>query len=450
VPYANELYFAIVATILWGIVVIGKPLVNQNKLFQPESYWFLALILTASSFTIFAIASTLFIGLLVLANTLFIAGYIYFSAYCRFLNQPLTKHFKKFIPLALLLFALVYQSMLQWGTFAQRVCLIDVLVSFFILWQLFELRQLQKKQVAIPFFLTFTVITELTLSMLRMIVLLGGDTPINTHIYQEPFLSALVRWFWTAFTVLSYIALIGHKIKSVSSDFIQVQLHNNLMKIELANKKAEQSELQLLASLISLAKARDNETGNHITRTQKYVRVLAMRLRSDGHYTESLSDESVDLLFKVAPLHDIGKIGIPDKILLKNGPLTDEEWVIMKTHTLIGESVLNASGIELDSNHDLIAKAIKVAGGHHEKWDSTGYPRGLRGAAIPLEARIMSLADMYDALISERVYKKAWTHEQSVQEINSKRGTNFDPLIVDAFIAEQDSFREIAQLHRDS
>jgi response regulator RpfG family c-di-GMP phosphodiesterase len=222
------------------------------------------------------------------------------------------------------------------------------------------------------------------------------------------------------------------------------------MKVELANKKVEQSELQLLTSLNALAKARDNETGNHIIRTQNYVKELALRLRNDGHYTESLSDKSIDLLFKATPLHDIGKVGIPDNILLKNGPLTDEEWAIMKSHTLIGENVLDAVEVERDGEADLVSVAIKIAGGHHEKWDGTGYPRGLKGNEIPLSARIMALADVYDALVSERVYKSGWDHEDAVKEIVSKSGTHFDPLVVDALIAEQSNFQDIAQKYRDN
>ena len=225
------------------------------------------------------------------------------------------------------------------------------------------------------------------------------------------------------------------------------QVHT--MKVELANKKVEQSELQFLTSLNALAKARDNETGNHIIRTQNYVKLLALRLRASGHYTERLSDNSIDLLFKATPLHDIGKVGIPDSILLKNGPLTDEEWTIMKTHTLIGETVLDSVDMECDREADLVGMATKIAGGHHEKWDGSGYPRGLAGEAISLEARIMSLADMYDALVSERIYKNAWTSEQAIEEIISRRGSHFDPLVVDAFIAEKDTFKEISETFRD-
>lgn len=222
------------------------------------------------------------------------------------------------------------------------------------------------------------------------------------------------------------------------------------MKLELVNKKVEQSELQLLSSLTALAKARDDETGNHIIRTQNYVKALALRLRESGHYLAELSGESIDLLVKATPLHDIGKIGIPDGILKKEGPLTEDEWVTMKTHTLIGESVLNTLDKNTRDDGDVIVKAILIAGGHHEKWDGSGYPRGLRAQNIPLEARIMSLADMYDALVSRRVYKGAWTHDEAAAEIIAKRGTQFDPVIVDAFIAEQARFQEIARTYQDA
>jgi response regulator RpfG family c-di-GMP phosphodiesterase len=146
---------------------------------------------------------------------------------------------------------------------------------------------------------------------------------------------------------------------------------------------------------------------------------------------------------------ELDAMAIPDNILLKNGSLTEAEWVVMKTHTTIGETVFDAEGVSRDDDADLVDIAIKIAGGHHEKWDGSGYPRGLVGQAIPLEARIMSLADMYDALVSKRVYKKAWTHEEAMQEIVSKREIQFDPLIVDAFLAEQNAFREIAHQYRD-
>jgi response regulator RpfG family c-di-GMP phosphodiesterase len=203
-----------------------------------------------------------------------------------------------------------------------------------------------------------------------------------------------------------------------------------------------------LSTLNAIALARDNETGQHILRTQYYVKTLALRLRALGHYREELSDADIDTMFKAAPLHDIGKVGIPDNVLLKPGRLTEEEWAIMKTHALIGENTLAATKHDKEQNH-LLTIAKNIAGGHHEWWNGEGYPRGLHGQQIPLEARIMALADVYDALVSERVYKKNWTHDEAVQFIIEKKGMQFDPLIVDAFLCERHVCNQIAQTFKD-
>lgn len=205
----------------------------------------------------------------------------------------------------------------------------------------------------------------------------------------------------------------------------------------------------MLASLNALSLVRDNETGNHVIRTQHYVKVIAIRLFAMGKYPDEINEQKIGLLFRAAPLHDIGKVGIPDSILQKPGKLDDDEWATMKTHTTIGESVLSAANLQYQNKKTIIGTAIKIAGGHHEHWDGSGYPRGLAGEAIPIAARIMAIADVYDALVSNRVYKKQWTHEQAAQEIISMCGTKFDPVIVDAFINEQNAFKEIAHQYSD-
>lgn len=242
------------------------------------------------------------------------------------------------------------------------------------------------------------------------------------------------RWGFLIIDSLIFIAIIDSIIRLFSLN---------------EKNKAQALEGQMLSSLNALAKARDNETGNHIIRTQLYVKNLALRLRNMGYYENELSNQSIDLLYKAAPLHDIGKVGIPDDILLKPGRLNDAEWEIMKTHTTIGEAVLSSAENEFKDENGVIEKAVKIAGGHHEKWDGSGYPRGISGVEIPLAARIMSVADIYDALVSERVYKKGWTHKEAIQEIISHKGTYFDPLIVEAFIAEQDQFQEISEQYKD-
>ena len=218
---------------------------------------------------------------------------------------------------------------------------------------------------------------------------------------------------------------------------------------QLSDSRANHRESQLLSTLNSLSLARDNETGNHILRTQHYVKIIAEHLMHLKEFSELLTPKKIEFLFNAAPLHDLGKVGIPDEILLKPGPLSDEEWQVMKTHTIIGESVLNSVKSVMHEEDDVIVIAKNIAIGHHEKWDGTGYPYGLSGIEISIEARIMAIADMYDALLSKRVYKAQWTHEQAVEEITSRSGTHFDPVIVDAFLAEIDCFKAIAEKYKD-
>jgi HD-GYP domain-containing protein (c-di-GMP phosphodiesterase class II) len=217
-----------------------------------------------------------------------------------------------------------------------------------------------------------------------------------------------------------------------------------IQELEHVTTKVSERENQMLALLNALALAKDFNTGGHVIRTQKYVTLLAHRLQSMGHFLESLSNQKIETLSKVAPLHDIGKMGVPDAILQKTGKLTNEERQVIETHPLIGESILYAADFKEMSDEDLMTTAIKVAGGHHERWDGAGYPRGLVGEAIPIEARIMALADVYDALISSRSYKRHWTHQEAVAEIHSKKGMHFDPLVVDAFLLEEGNFMRVA------
>jgi putative two-component system response regulator len=210
--------------------------------------------------------------------------------------------------------------------------------------------------------------------------------------------------------------------------------------------KAQESTIN---ALCALAELRDNETGNHIRRTQNYVRTLAKRLSQHPRFAAELSEETVDLLFKSAPLHDVGKVAIPDAILLKPYKLTDAEWVVMKKHPQYGRDALLQAENELGDSVSFLRYAREIAYGHHEKWDGSGYPQGLNGAAIPLSARIMAVADVYDALISRRVYKPAMTHNQAVKIIQDGRASHFDPEIVDLLMDVVDEFRVIAARHSD-
>ena len=206
-----------------------------------------------------------------------------------------------------------------------------------------------------------------------------------------------------------------------------------------------------IVALASLAETRDNETGNHIRRTQDYVKVLAEALREHPRFSDFLQPETIDLLYRSAPLHDIGKVGVPDSVLLKPGRLTPEEFEVMKTHTTLGHEALIRAETVAGSGDErsFLRLAREIALTHHERWDGTGYPQGLAGDDIPITGRVMAVADVYDALISKRAYKPAFPHETAVEEIRKGSGTQFDPDIVETFLALTDRFQEIAASHAD-
>ena len=202
-------------------------------------------------------------------------------------------------------------------------------------------------------------------------------------------------------------------------------------------------------ALGELAETRDPETGHHLWRTKQYVRILAERLQAHPRFSNFLTDNVIELLVKSAPLHDIGKVGIPDYILLKPGKLSDEEWSIMKTHSLLGTLALERAGREAGRNVEFLEIAKQITHFHHEKWDGSGYPDGLKSDAIPIPARLMALADVFDALISRRVYKSPMPVEQARDIIAGERGSHFDPDVVDAFSACFDDFVAIARNYQD-
>ena len=205
-----------------------------------------------------------------------------------------------------------------------------------------------------------------------------------------------------------------------------------------------------ITALCSLTAVRDHETGGHIRRTQHYVRVLAERLRDHPRFRHELDDESIDMMFKSAPLHDVGKVAIPDSILLKDGKLTPAEWEIMRRHPTYGRDAIAQAEAELgDQGSSFLRYAREIAHCHHEKWDGSGYPQGLAGDAIPVSARLMATADVYDALMSRRVYKEAYSHEQAMGMIIAERGRHFDPDIVDALQGLAETCRDIALRYRD-
>ena len=219
--------------------------------------------------------------------------------------------------------------------------------------------------------------------------------------------------------------------------------------VALRTRELETTQDITIRALASLAETRDDDTGAHILRTQHFVRRLAEELRSDPAVRRRTDDRAIDLMFKSAPLHDIGKVGVPDHILLKPGKLTAEEFEVMKTHVELGRKSLASAIAETGASTDFLQYAIEIIRAHHEKWDGSGYPKGLSGEEIPLSARIMAVADVYDALTTRRIYKPAFAHEVAAQIILEGRGRRFDPRIVDAFSRCFLDFRRIADAYAD-
>ena len=239
----------------------------------------------------------------------------------------------------------------------------------------------------------------------------------------------------------------------------RLAVENEWLESEVARRMSENLLIQDLSvrALACLSEARDNETGLHIVRTQTYVELLARHLENHDRFRDALAGEHLGRIVKAAPLHDVGKVGVPDSILLKPGRLTPEEFEIMKSHAMIGADAINkamAQAIAACTDAEAAERAVKafdflevakeIAAGHHEKWDGSGYPAGLAGDAIPVSARLMALADVFDALMTRRVYKPAFDIDETTRIISEGRGKHFDPDVVDAFQACREQFADIA------
>ncbi|WP_434735575.1 response regulator [Candidatus Accumulibacter propinquus] len=248
---------------------------------------------------------------------------------------------------------------------------------------------------------------------------------------------------------------------------------NRSLEEEVTRRMADTLRVEdvSIRALARLAEVRDPETGNHLRRTQGYVRTLAMELCSHPRFATFLTPHNIELLVKSAPLHprfatfltphniellvksaplhDIGKVGIPDHILLKPGKLTADEDAIMKTHSRLGFQALEQAEEEAEQPVAFLRMAKEITLSHHEKWDGKGYPDGLAGETIPISARLMALADVFDALITPRPYKQAFSLEQALEIIRKGRGSHFDPDVVDAFFSRAAEFIAIAGRHAE-
>lgn len=336
-------------------------------------------------------------------------------------------------------------------------------------------QSLVKQMILLISLLLFTLTTMLTMVAVKDIFWLehnpqrildgtGKISVIKEFLYIAVVLGGYVIAIMVQWSKLMHRVLLSHEssLMEVTQGNISKRLpifeHNELGSVaSLTNQmldslESSQNEVKTtrdvaIVSLSALAESRDNETGAHILRTQEYVRALAVHLSQFNHYKDLLTDNYIELLYKSAPLHDVGKVGIPDNILLKPGKLTNEEFEVMKGHPEIGAKALSMAEGQLGSNSFLqLAKEISLT--HHEKWDGSGYPNHLKEQEIPLSGRLMALADVYDALISERVYKKAFSHDKAKSIILQGKGNHFDPQVVEAFLAIEQQFVTIADKYR--
>lgn len=227
--------------------------------------------------------------------------------------------------------------------------------------------------------------------------------------------------------------------------------HNATLEVRVQQRTEQVAKTQSVTvfSLSKLAESRDPETGEHLERMRRYVRVVAEEMSTNPEFSGEITDKFIEELYTSSPLHDIGKVGIPDRILLKPGKLSPLEFDIMKTHTTLGGETLRAADSEA-GEHSFLRMACDIAFCHHEKWDGSGYPNGLKGRDIPLVGRIVALGDVYDALRSKRPYKDPFTHEKARDIILEGREKHFDPQVLDAFLARERAFVEIAESYQDS
>lgn len=434
---ANQTFYLSILIVLLGLMAGFLSRQDGYRTAKLILYWPLSLLLLSTSMGSFFIASWGSKFFLSLANISLIGAVICISLLFRSWRQPIGRNARMIAGGAFLVSAGIYLYLLFNGTTNSRIYLLNGILILASCWQILELVRLvghKVKAYQIKILIGIEI-AEIIVRVLRSVHLYFYTDANIGSLYQEGPFGFSLRVSSILLLVMTCVLITNYYLETLWQEH-----RNNARAIESG----------MLQSLNALSMVRDNETGNHILRTQHYVKKLAQRLHEMGVYVSELSENAIERMAKAAPLHDIGKVGIPDSVLKKEGSLTPEEWAVMQTHAALGENVLNAAKLNDNQHAKVLDVAIQIAGSHHENWDGSGYPRGLKKEEIPLAARIMALADMYDALVSERVYKRKWTHEEACEEIIKNKGKRFDPAIVEAFIHEQPYFNEIANCYSDS
>ena len=427
----NQTFYFSAFIILMGLMLGFVSHRDEYKETQKIWYWPASLSFLALAALSFFFASWGSLFFLVLSNFLLIVGMLCLSLLFRSWRPNISQEISPYVLVGFTILSIIFLILFGYADPVSRIYIASAFITGFSVWQLWELRAVIKHNSAQQIKILIGIITlQIILRAARLIVLREWPDEHIEYLFHEGAIGFSIRILSSLCIILSCMVITHYYL-------------DTLWKFHRSSSRAIESGL--LHSLNALSMARDNETGDHIIRTKAYVQRLAERLKSMGIYEAQLTPSDIEHMVKAAPLHDIGKVGIPDSILRKNGPLNAEEWEVMKTHAALGEQVLRAANADSDKSLKVLEMAIDIAGGHHEKWDGSGYPRGLAGESIPLAARIMSLADMYDALVNERAYKEKWTHEAACEEIARHKGKIFDPAVVEAFILEKPFFYQIAQ-----
>lgn len=252
--------------------------------------------------------------------------------------------------------------------------------------------------------------------------------PVNQGIGSVPLAIIVTLGVFGVLLLAEVSAIVDRRLSAAAvREAAALRLAN--VELQTVRLQLEATQREIIRRLCGAGECRDDETAQHVVRMAQ----MASRLASSAGYGEEFAER----MREAAPLHDIGKIGVPDGVLLKPGRLTPEEWVVMQNHARIGQRLLAGSGLPL------LELAAEIAGAHHEKWDGSGYPLGLRGEAIPLSGRIVAITDVFDALLSRRPYKQPWPLEEAVAFMRSQSGKHFDPRLLEIFLADLDAILEI-------
>jgi len=261
-------------------------------------------------------------------------------------------------------------------------------------------------------------------------------SPEEINFYRQIF-GPNVSEMWMRLIVLCLFMIFGSHVQHIINK--RKKAETELLE---SYRKLHNARMATILGLAKLAEYRDEGTGTHLERIREYAKIIAEEMAKNLKYAGQITPEYIDDIYQSSILHDIGKVGIPDAVLLKPGRLSDEEFDVIKRHTNLGGDAIKAIETQIEGQ-SFLALGKEIAYNHHEKWDGSGYPRGLNGEDIPLSARIIALADVYDALTTKRFYKEAYTHEKSRQIIIDLKGTHFDPEVLDVFLALADEFDRI-------